>query len=84
VRAEQHNSKGRSDLIVNFQQRRVVIELKFSPGGRNCEALLKEAINQIEDKEYGRENLGNRELLKIACVFNGAADRRQITLFKQV
>ncbi|MBO6258462.1 MAG: PD-(D/E)XK nuclease domain-containing protein, partial [Succinivibrio sp.] len=81
VRAEQHNSKGRSDLIVNFQQRRVVIELKFSPGGRNCEALLKEAINQIKNKEYGRENLGDRELLKIACVFNGAADKRQITLF---
>ena len=84
VRAEQHNSKGRSDLIVNLKNRRVVIELKFSADGKNSEALLKEAKNQIKDKEYGTENLGERELIKIACVFNGAADKRQISVFKPV
>ena len=84
VRAEQHNSKGRSDLLINLKNRRVVIELKFSSDGKNSEALLQEAVKQIEDKEYGTENLGGRELIKIGCVFNGAAGKRQITLFKQV
>ena len=81
VRVEQHNSKGRSDLIVNLKNRRVVIELKFSADGKNSEALLKEAKNQIKDKEYGTENLGDRELIKIACVFNGDAKVRKITSF---
>ncbi|MBO6258349.1 MAG: AAA family ATPase [Succinivibrio sp.] len=84
VRAEQHNCKGRSDLLINLKNRRVVIELKFSSDGKNSEALLQEAVKQIEDKEYGTENLGGRELIKIGCVFNGAAGKRQITLFKQV
>ncbi|MBO6258943.1 MAG: AAA family ATPase [Succinivibrio sp.] len=86
VRTEQHNSKdkGRSDLIVNFQKRRMVIELKFSPDGKNSEVLLQEAINLIEDKEYGTENLLGRELLKIACVFDAAEDHRKITVFKTV
>ena len=81
VRVEQNNSKGRSDLIVNLKNRRVVIELKFSADGKNSEALLKEAKNQIKDKEYGTENLGDRELIKIACVFNGDAKVRKITSF---
>ena len=84
VRVEQHNSKGRSDIVVNFRNRRVIIELKFSKDGKDSQSLLKEAVNQINAKEYGTENLCNRELLKIACVFNGAEDKRQITLFKMV
>ncbi|MBO6257922.1 MAG: PD-(D/E)XK nuclease domain-containing protein, partial [Succinivibrio sp.] len=84
VRVEQNNSKGRSDLLVNLKNRRVVIELKFSSDGKNSEALLQEAVNQIKDKDYGTENLGGRELLKIGCVFNGAADKRQITAYKNV
>ena len=84
VRAEQHNSKGRSDLLINLKNRRVVIELKFSSDGKNCEALLQEAVNQIKDKEYGTENLGGRELIKIACVFNGDDKVRKITSFRIV
>ena len=84
VRVEQHNSKGRSDIIVNFKKRRLVIEFKFSKDGRDTEALLQEAVSQIKDKEYGTENLGNRQLLKIACVFNGDATARKITSFQIV
>ena len=36
------------------------------------------------DKGYGLENLGDRELLQIACVFNGDKNKRQITMFKKV
>ena len=82
VRAEQHNFKGRSDILINFKKRRVIIELKFSKNGNDTEALLKEAEEQIINREYGIENLEGRELLKIACVFNGSENARQIISYK--
>ena len=82
--SEQHNFKGRSDLIINFDKRRVVLELKYSRDGTDVDTLLEDAIAQLEDKAYGTENLGERELLRIACVFNGSFEVRQITAFKAV
>ena len=81
VRAEQENSKGRSDILVNFDTRRVILELKFSETGRDVDSLLKDAVAQIQSREYGVENLGDRELLQIACVFDASKDKRKITLF---
>ena len=84
VRVEQHNSKGRSDILINLKNRRIVLELKFSADGRNSETLLKDAVNQINDKEYGTENLCNRQLLKIACVFDASESKRKITAYHTV
>ncbi len=84
VRVEQHNFKGRSDLIVNFDRRRIVIELKFSKDGSDTDRLLQEASAQLSSREYGTENLGSKELLGIACVFNGAAEVRKITSFSEI
>ncbi len=84
VRIEQHNSKGRSDIVVNFPKRRVVLELKYTTEDNEEASKLDEAEKQIIDKCYGLENLGDRELLQIACVFNGAKDKRQIILYKTV
>ena len=84
VRSEQHNFKGSSDLLVNFKKRRVIIELKFSKDGKDAEALLKEAEDQIRQREYGVENLGDRELLQIAAVFDGSSKVRKITSFEQI
>ena len=84
VRVEQHNSKGRSDILVNFPKRRVVIELKYTTEESEEQKKLAEAENQLIEKGYGLENLGDRELLQIACVFNGAKSKRQITAYKSV
>ena len=84
VRVEQHNSKGRSDIFVNFPKRRVVLELKYTNKASEEQKKLDEAENQIKEKGYGLENLGDRELLQIACVFNGEKSKRQITMFKTV
>ncbi len=84
VRIEQHNSKGRSDILVNFPKRRVVIELKYTDKVSEENNKLYEAEQQIIEKGYGRENLGGRELIQIACVFNGDKDKRQLTMFKKV
>jgi hypothetical protein len=84
VRAEQENSKGRSDILVNFNTRRFVLELKFSENGSDADVLLKDAVSQIKSREYGVENLGDRELIQIACVFDASKDKRKITLFSVV
>lgn len=84
VRVEQHNSKGRSDIIVNFPKRRVVLELKYTDKNSEEQKKLDEAEKQIIEKGYGLENIGDRDLLQIACVFNGDKSKRQITMFKTV
>ena len=84
VRIEQNNSKGRSDIIVNFPKRRVVLELKYTDKVNSEKAKLAEAEQQIIEKGYGLEDLGGRELIQIACVFNGAENKRQITMYKNV
>ena len=84
VRVEQHNSKGRSDIIVNFPKRRVVLELKYTDKASEEQKKLDEAEKRIIEKGYGLENLGDRDLLQIACVFNGDKSKRQITMFKTV
>ena len=84
VRIEQHNSKGRSDILVNFPKRRVVLELKYTTEENEEPSKLDEAEKQIKEKGYGLENLADRELLQIACVFNGDKRIRQITMFKTV
>ncbi len=84
VRVEQHNSRGRSDILVNFPKRRVVLELKYTDKDAEEQKKLAEAENQIIEKGYGLETLGDRELLQIACVFNGDKSKRQITEFKTV
>ena len=84
VRIVQNNSKGRSDIIVNFPKRRVVLELKFTDKSSSEKAKLAEAEQQIIEKGYGLEDLGGRELIQIACVFNGAKTKRQISMYKKV
>jgi len=82
VKTESHNAKGRSDLIVDFAKRRVVFELKFSKDGKDTDTKLNEAVSQLESRDYGRENLTGRELIRIACVFNADKEHRTITAYK--
>ncbi|SFK08163.1 AAA family ATPase [Succinivibrio dextrinosolvens] len=84
VRSEQHNFKGRSDILINLDNRRIVLELKYSDEGQNVESLLEDAVKQIKEKEYASEYLEGRELIQIACVFDGSKDKRKITLYKIV
>ncbi len=84
VKPEIHNYKGRSDLQVNFPHRRVVLELKYAKTATSEQRLLSEAVAQLEEQGYGQEDLRGRELVRIACVFNGAKAKRQITAFQSV
>ena len=68
VRVEQHNYKGRSDILVNFQKRRVVIELKYTSRAGEEQKKLKEAENQLRVQDYGHENLGERTDPTCLCI----------------
>ncbi len=84
VRAEQHNFKGRSDILINFPKRRVVMELKFSQDGTDVDKLLEDGLEQIKTRQYGIENPEDRELVQFACVFNGSKKTRQISSYKEL
>ena len=84
VRCEQHNFKGRSDLIINLKTRRIVIELKFSNNGTSIEKLLQKAVEQLKEQEYGTEDADSREVIKVACVFSAADCDRRIVAYQQV
>ncbi|MBQ9274339.1 MAG: hypothetical protein IJ228_05940, partial [Succinivibrio sp.] len=57
---------------------------KFSPDGKGLESLLESAKSQIKERDYGRESLDGRELLRIACVFDASPKERQITSWQEV
>ena len=61
-----------------------MLELKYTTQENEEPSKLDEAEKQIKEKGYGLENLADRELLQIACVFNGNKRKRQITMFKRV
>ena len=83
VLTERHSALGRSDIVVEYDQRRLVFELKYAKTESECEQKLQEAIKQIQDKSYGNV-LPNKEVLKIALVFNGDKNVRQFTHFDEV
>ncbi|MBQ9275306.1 MAG: AAA family ATPase, partial [Succinivibrio sp.] len=82
VRAEQHNHNGRSDVTACFEHRILVLELKYSQDGTNQDKLLEEAVNQIREHDYGRENLDGRELIRLALVYGAAPGRRGVMAYQ--
>ena len=79
-----HNYKGRSDLLINFRNRRVVIELKYVGSKNEEKEKLSEALMQLNEQDYGFEDQGKRELLLIAAVFNGEKNERRFTTYTMV
>ena len=83
VITEKHSALGRSDLVLEYDNRRLVFELKYAKTENECVTKLQEAIKQIQDRKYG-EVLPNKEILKLALVFNGDKSVRQFTCFDVV
>ncbi len=69
VFVEQENSKGRADIILNYENRRIVLELKYVSNESEAQKKLDEAIQQIKDKDYGNVLPKKAELLRVALVF---------------
>ena len=75
-----HSSKGRADLIIDDEKRRIVCELKYAKDTDNAEKLLQEACEQIENREYGDTEPQPHKIIKIALVFS--EKERKFTLYK--
>ncbi len=82
VLAEHHNSKGRSDLEIDYFNRRIVIELKFAKDSTEVQAKLKTAVQQIKERDYGNTLPRASELLRIALIFDGI--KKEFATFETV
>ena len=83
VSFEKHQIKGRSDIIIELDTRRIVIELKYVNSKAQEDQKLIEAIEQIKSRDYGNY-YPKKELIRIAAVFNGADDVRAISVYEAV
>ena len=84
VTAEQHSSKGRADLVIESDNRRIVFEFKYAENETEAKAKLSEAVEQIKTRDYGNIVPKKTELLRIAAVFNADPKVRAFTEYQEV
>ena len=80
---EVHNAYGRADLLVESAANRWVFEFKYISGTSSKAALsrkLKQALQQMEEKQYGKQNLNGKELIRMALIFS--AETKSIAAWK--
>ena len=84
VTAEQHSSKGRADLVIESDNRRIVFEFKYAENETEAKAKLLDAVEQIKTRDYGNIVPKKTELLRIVAVFNAAPKVRAFTEYQAV
>ena len=84
VFSEIHQAKGRADLMIETNKRRIVIEFKYAKDETEAKAKLLDAVEQIKTRDYGNIVPRKDELLRIAAVFNADPKIRAFTLSQQV
>ena len=84
VSAELHSSKGRADLVIESDNRRIVFEFKYAKNEIEAKVKLSEAIEQIKTRDYGNILPKKNELLRIAAVFNADPKVRAFTEYQEV
>ena len=84
VFSEVHQAKGRADLMIETNKRRIVIEFKYAQNETEAKAKLSEAIEQIKTRDYGNIVPRKDELLRISAVFNADPKVRAFTQYKFV
>ena len=84
VLSELHEAKGRADLIVNTDNRRIVFEFKYANNDTEAKSKLSEAIEQIKSRDYGNVLPVKNELIRIATVFNADPEVRAFSQYQLV
>ena len=84
VLSEVHEAKGRADLVVNTDNRRIVFEFKYAKNETEAKSKLLDAVEQIKTRDYGNIVPKKTELLRIATVFNADPKVRAFTEFQEV
>ena len=84
VLSEVHEAKGRADLVVNTDNRRIVFEFKYAKNETEAKSKLLDAVEQIKTRDYGNIVPKKTELLRIAAVFNADPKVRAFTEYQSV
>ena len=84
VLSEVHEAKGRADLVVNTDNRRIVFEFKYAKNETEAKSKLLDAVEQIKTRDYGNIVPKKTELLRMAAVFNADPKVRSFTEFQEV
>ena len=79
VLSEVHEAKGRADLVVNTDNRRIVFEFKYAKNEAEAKSKLSEAVEQIKTRDYGNILPKKNELIRIVAVFNADPKVRAFT-----
>ncbi len=79
VAVEVQNSKGRCDMQIDLDNRRIVLELKFAKDSKEVQSKLAQAICQIKERDYGNTLPLKQDVLRIALVFD--ASLKEFTSF---
>ena len=79
VLSELHEAKGRADLVVNTDNRRIVFEFKYAKNEAEAKSKLSEAVEQLKTRDYGNILPKKNELIRIAAVFNADPKVRAFT-----
>ena len=84
VFSEIHQAKGRADLVIETNKRRIVIEFKYAKDETEAKSKLLDAVEQIKTRDYGNIVPNKTELLRIAAVFNADPKVRAFTEYQEV
>ena len=84
VLSEVHEAKGKADLVVNTDNKRIVFEFKYAKNETEAKSKLSEAVEQIKTRDYGNILPKKNELLRIATVFNADPKVRAFTEYQEV
>ena len=78
---EVYESKGHPDLVIELDDRIIVIEFKYVTNSKEVDDKLTEAITQIKDRDYGQSFDCNKTRLKMAVVYD--ANEKKLVAFKE-
>ena len=69
--AEVHTFKGRSDVVVQFERKVVILEFKFAKDHSEVERKRLEGLEQMKDREYDKAySADGREVISSVIVAN--------------
>ena len=80
VRPEFQHLKGRSDLELEFENRRIVIEFKYADNENDAKEKLTQAQEQIKLRDYGNHG-PSKECLVFALVYDG--EKKEVKYFEK-
>ena len=76
--SEVHTFRGRSDVVVTFKDKLVVIEFKFAPTSKDVDKKRQEGEEQIKSRDYASAYKSTKKV--ITAVFVADDEKRQIVM----